>query len=189
MEIQNKGPEIESVRQAMELAWKDHHKTREQTWKTVQMVALLVAAIITLDYQYKNFMATFCGGILIILAAFTGLVIARHHRKVERRKFIHIFFCEEFLGLHRDDIIPSLFNNKMELKNKLVQNDVVEIQQDLKSKLIKDGAVGIPQEFKYLDIINPFRSYTALFIIRLHIAIIIFTLIFLIMRYYSLNKI
>ena len=35
-----------------------------------------------------------------------GLWVTKNHRVLERREFIHIMNCEEWLGLHQDRLIP-----------------------------------------------------------------------------------
>ena len=92
-------PSEESLLKAMELAWRDHHHARDQTWKTVQMVAVLGAGLLTIDLQYRNLVATALAAALVVLAAAVGVGITWNHRKLERRKFIHLMNCEELLGL------------------------------------------------------------------------------------------
>jgi len=91
----------------MELAWRDHHHARDQTWKAVQIVAVLGAGLVTVDAQFGNPVATDAAAILVVLVAFFGILISLHHRKLECRKFVHLMNCEEHLGLRRKDLIPS----------------------------------------------------------------------------------
>jgi hypothetical protein len=168
VEKQKKPPSEESIRKAMELAWRDHHHARDQTWKTVQIVAILGAGLLTIDFKYENFVATVCAAILVIIAAAFGALITWNHRKLERRKFIHLMNCEEVLGLHRDDLIPLHPGN-----------------DSIKSKdlLVQDSAVKVPEKFRLLDIVNPFKQNTALFILRMHLAIMIFAILIVALRH------
>jgi hypothetical protein len=163
-------PSEESIRKAMELAWKDHHHARDQTWKTIQIVSVLGAGLLTIDFQYKGFFPTLCAATLVIIAAWFGILITWNHRKLEKRKFIHLMNCEELLGLHRDDLIP-LHPGDSSIKEK--------------SKLVQASAVKVPDKFKILDAINPKKNNTALFILRMHIAIMLFAILIVILRYYN----
>ena len=59
-------PDNETVRLAMELAWRDHHHARDQTWKAVQMEAVLGAGLVTVDAQFGNTIATFAAATLVV---------------------------------------------------------------------------------------------------------------------------
>jgi hypothetical protein len=161
-------PDTESIREAMRLAWKDHHHARDQTWKGVQIVAVLVAGMITVDIQFANVWATVLAGVPVIVAAIFGYLITVNHRKLERRKFIHIMNCEERLGLHKDDIIPY---------------DPKDGSLDKKDPYIKNGAVSIPELYRPIEILNPIKQNTSLFIARIHWAMIAFSLIFIAFRW------
>lgn len=100
--------ESESIRLAMDQAWRDHHHARDQTWKAVQMEAVLAAGLVTVDAQFHNALATTAAGALVFLASIFGIWISLHHRKLEIRKFTHIMNCEEALGLHRPDLISNV---------------------------------------------------------------------------------
>jgi disulfide bond formation protein DsbB len=147
----------------MELAWRDHHHAREQTWKAIQIEAVLGAGLVTVAAQFKNNpYAIGAAAILVFFAAIFGMAISLHHRELERRKFAHILNCEEYLGLHRDDLIPVKKGLKIP-----VETDVAE--------------VGIPGKFSIWAVFNPLQKMnTAIFILRMHIAIACFALIFLI---------
>ena len=161
-------PSEENLRSAMALAWRDHHHARDQTWKALQMVAVLGAGLITVDIQYTNFLATLGAGVLVILAASFGIAITRRHRSLERRKFIHIMNCEDMLGLHRDDVIPLMDDQKG--------------KEDISDEIL-DGAVSIPNKFSVWNIFRFDKHNTSLFIMRLHLALILFSLLFIGARY------
>lgn len=157
-----KDPNDDSIRLAMDQAWRDHHHARDQTWKTVQIVAVLGAGLVTVDVQFGIPLATIGASILVVVTAIFGVMITVNHRKLERRKFIHIMNCEEKLGLHRDDLIP-----KVPLDGNLESKD----------ELIRDAAVAVPKKFHWRDIIDPRENNTSLFILRIHIAIILFAVL------------
>ena len=180
-EKDHKLPSEESIRKAMELAWNDHHHARDQTWKTIQIVAVLGAGLITVDFKFESIGATICAAILVVIAAGLGALITWNHRKLERRKFIHLMNCEELLGLHRNDLIPLHPDQKL-VGFKKSSGSPLPDDEDLIS-LIKDSEVKVPEKFKLLDIINPFKNNTALFILRMHVAIILFTVLIVLLRF------
>jgi len=165
---EKKLPSEEILMKTMELAWKDHHHARDQTWKTVQMVAVLGAGLLTIDLQYKSMLATTLSAVLVILSAVIGIGITWNHRKLERRKFIHLMNCEDLLGLHQDNIIPINRGNEW-IKDK--------------SDLVKDSAVSVPRKYNIFDIINPLKQNTSLFILRIHLAIMGYALLILFLRW------
>ena len=171
--------ESESVRKAMELAWRDHHHARDQTWKTIQVVAVIAGGLVALDYKYEESVPTLLAASLTIVSALFGILITWNHRKLERRKFIHIMNCEEYLGLHQSFLIPLHSNEKLVgMRDREKDNGKDKVLQ----KLIDDSAVKVPATFSYLHIINPFKNNTALFILRMHVAIILFSLLVLVLR-------
>jgi disulfide bond formation protein DsbB len=145
-----KEPEQESIRMAMDQAWRDHHHARDQTWRAVQIEAVLAAGMVGVDFQLENVGATIAAGILVIIAAIFGIMISLHHRKLEIRKFNHILNCEEALGLHQ----PNLIDN-----------------------------VSLPSPITFWDIFRFRKMNTALFILRMHFAIIVFAVIFVVVRW------
>jgi len=191
---EKKIPEQESIRKAMELAWKDHHHARDQTWKTLHLVAILGAGLITIDIQYNNFFTTLFSAFPLIFGAIFGMLVTWHHRKLERRKFIHIMNCEELLGLHRYNLIPL---DPEEINKFMDQQDINKLD-DFKQKYIKlqtgdkndrevyqkvkDSSVKVPKPFKMSDIFNFKEKSTALFILRIHMLLLIFAIIIVFYR-------
>jgi len=167
MERVDDKPTEESVRTAMDQAWRDHHHARDQTWRALQMEAVLGAGLVTVDVQFHDVVATTCAGILAVLAALSGFLISLHHRKLERRKFIHIINAEEWLGLHRDDLIPKKATHPGD---------------DKRSDIVKDAAVSAPERLRIREIVNPFRQNTAVFIMRMHLAIMAFAVLMIALR-------
>ncbi len=68
-------PEHESVRTALRLAWEDYRHAREQTWKTVRIVAILGAGLVTVDAQCHDAIATLLAG-FFLLAGVWGVLIS-----------------------------------------------------------------------------------------------------------------
>ena len=156
-------PDNESVRLVLELAWRDHHHARDQTWRALSMEALLGAGLVTVDAHFENATATIAAAALVVLAALFGILISLHHRALELRKFVHIINCEEYLGLRRKDLIPSCDDDPI-------------------------GGVERPQAFSFWAVFNPWHHSTAIFILRMHIAIIAFAIIMLTTRVYLAAK-
>jgi hypothetical protein len=142
-----KEADADSIRLAMDLAWRDHHHMREQTWKALQIEAVLVAGLVGVDWQIQNVYATIAAGLLVLLVAPFGIQITLRHRQGEIRKFTHITNCEEALGLHRDDLIPR-------------------------------AMARIPSPVRFIDAFRPSVSNTSVFILRMHIAIMLFSILY-----------
>lgn len=175
--IEHPTPSDDSLRKVMELAWQDHHHARDQTWKTVQIVAVLGAGLLTIDFQHKSLVFTTLAAFLVILAATVGIGITWHHRLLERRKLIHLMNCEERLGLHRDDILPLHPDDENYRE--------VPDEFDKKSRRVRDGAVKLPKPFTAVDVFNPLKHNTSLFVLRAHCSIIAFCVLIVIFRWLS----
>lgn len=152
-----KDPDSETVRLALQLAWQDLHHARDQTWRAVQIEAVLGAGLVTVDTQFRNPAATLATATLVIVAASFGVLISLHHRKLARRKFNHIDHFEEYLHLHRKDLIPSYTDDKI-------------------------GGVRPPENLSFWAVLNPRQQSTSIFILRMHIAIMVFAVIMLMHR-------
>jgi hypothetical protein len=147
--MKQKKADPESIRLAMELAWRDHHHMREQTWRALQIEAALAAGLVGIDWQIQNIYVTIATGILVVLASIYGVLITLHHRKGEIRKFIHIVNCEEALGLHSDDLLPP-------------------------------DTTKLPRALRFIDVLNPKVQNTSAFILRMHTAILIFAVLYIV---------
>jgi hypothetical protein len=79
--------------------WQDHFHTRNQTWKTLEIDATIVVALIGISWQLHNLVATSLVAALLILSAFFGVCITIHHRNVEVIKLTCIRDIEEKLGI------------------------------------------------------------------------------------------
>lgn len=174
-------PSEESLRHATELAWRDRRHARDQTWKALQIEAVIGAGLVTVDAQFKDVWATVFAAALVIVAAVFGIMISFNHRKHERRKLLHILNCEERLGLHQHNLIP-LASRMAEYRRLLAGQ--VEKQEDLDEAMaiVEDGAVVLPSKFSFWSVIHLGRHNTALFIVRMHIAVIFFAVLMIIFR-------
>lgn len=158
----NEKPDMQSVIAAMQDAWRDHQHARDQTWKTLNGVVFLTAGLVTVQYQFRDHWATSFAALLALVAGCFGLLITKHHREYERRKFTHIMRCEHLLGLRTVD-----------------ENDERLLSTDANAVLHwKDHAEKVPTPIEWIDIVKPGEQNTALFIMRMHAGFIIFTLIF-----------
>jgi hypothetical protein len=146
-----KQPDLESIRLAMDLSWRDHHHMREQTWRALQIEAALAAGLVGIDWQIQNIYVTIAAGILVVIASTFGVLITLHHRRGEIRKFTHIVNCEEALGLHHKDLLPP-------------------------------GTTAIPKPIRLIDAFNPWVQNTSAFILRMHIAVLVFAALYLVGR-------
>jgi hypothetical protein len=150
--MSEKKPSEEALRQQLQLEWQDHIQTRTQTWKTLEIEAGLVLALIGIDMKFDLLWVALILGILVILSCISGIAITIHHRNGQATKFTHIGALEAALGLHQ----RGLINN-----------------------------VHPPARFKWTDIFNPKQVNTPLFILRTHIAILLFALVYLGVRVYT----
>lgn len=144
-----KKPSEESIRIAMDQAWRDHHHARDQTWRALQIEAALAAGLVGVDVQIGNDTATIAAAVLVIIVSLFGVFISLRHRELELIKLMHITNCEDALGLHHKDLI----NN-----------------------------ITLPSKIKLWHSVAFWKMNTALFIVRMHIAIGIFAAFFIIFR-------
>src|SRR5947209_12268335 len=72
----------------LEIQWQDHFQTRTQTWKTLEISALLAVALVGIDWRIGNPLVTIVAASLLILVTQFGIQITLKHRKVEREKFL-----------------------------------------------------------------------------------------------------
>lgn len=99
----------ESIRNAMDQAWRDHQHTRDQTWKALHMGFLVIAGVVGANWQLQSQIVTVIGAAFVCLVALCGIQITLRHRNiVEVRKFGHILNCEQALGLHTDNLINDV---------------------------------------------------------------------------------
>ena len=163
-----KNVEKEDVRVAMRIEWEDHWHCRDQTWKTVASVISILAALVSAQLLLKNVFVTTIIGLLSFAASFFGALITIHHRNVERNKFSNIIRFEKFLGLVGDDLIPE---------------DLARIPRGLllkgENEFAKDDEPLRDQIFHVLCLVLNFRvSNTPLFILRIHIIFMLFSVLF-----------
>ena len=103
-----KTPDDYTLRQQLDLQWRDHIDIREQTWKALQMVALLFVGYIGSGLKVSDRLAIWVGGLTCMLAACFGIAVTVHHRKAQIEKFKFIHNLEEKLGLHGTDLLAGL---------------------------------------------------------------------------------
>jgi len=83
----------------MEMEWRDHFQTRAQTWRLLEIEALVAIALVGLDWRLGSTAATvLLASLLVVLAAF-GAQLTYHHRKAEVGKIMHVYNVEKALGI------------------------------------------------------------------------------------------
>ena len=92
-------PSEETLRKMLEIQWQDHFQTRMQTWKALEITALLAVAVVGIDWRTGDHFVTAVASLLLILVAQFGIMITLKHRKVERTKFELISSFEKQLGV------------------------------------------------------------------------------------------
>jgi hypothetical protein len=101
-------PSADTLRQQLDIQWRDHIQTREQTWKALQMVAVLFVGYVGSGLKVDKPWIIRAGGAVCILAASFGIAVTMHHRKVQSIKFKYIYRLEENLGLHCENLLGDI---------------------------------------------------------------------------------
>lgn len=113
--------DAETLRKALEIEWRDHFQTRAQTWRTLMVSALLVAALFLAALAFDSPWILTALGSFVGFVCLLGAAVAWHHRKAQARKFTHIDRIEEALGLHvpglLDDVHPPTPPKAADLAN------------------------------------------------------------------------
>jgi hypothetical protein len=120
----------------------------------------------------------------VVFSACFGIWITLNHRKLERRKFIHIMNCEEVLGLHRDDLIPLQPGALAEFGIS-VDAYAQRAASGRSAALAADAAVAVPRTLSLRDAFDLRVHNTAVFILRMHVAIMAFAAILIAARILS----
>jgi hypothetical protein len=130
----------------LELEWNDHFQTRAQTWRTLQIEAVIAAGLIGIDVRLESATATVGAAVLLVIATTFGALITLRHREVEQVKFKHIIEIERRLGL-------------------VGEGAVLE-------------GVRVPSPIRLVDAAQPRKSNTALFILRMHLTLMAFGILY-----------
>jgi hypothetical protein len=97
-----KSPSEETLIKLLDIQWQDHFQTRAQTWKTLEITALLAVALVGFDWRTNNTAATAAVAALLFLVAQFGVSVTLRHRSVEVAKFKKISELEAALGVGDD---------------------------------------------------------------------------------------
>jgi len=91
-------PSEETLRKMLEMQWQDHFQTRTQTWKALEISALVAVALVGVDWRLENRWVTIAVSGLLLLLALLGMQITLRHRTVEIRTFELVIAVERELG-------------------------------------------------------------------------------------------
>ena len=107
--MNSKDLSTENIIQLIQIQWQDHFQTRTQTWKSLEIAAILSIALIGMDWKLDSPIATIVASGLLFFVAFFGMLITiRHRNSVERTKFQIIGELGAKLGLNEPDLsIPD----------------------------------------------------------------------------------
>jgi hypothetical protein len=95
-----KKPSEASLLKLLDIQWQDHFQTRNQTWKALEIAALLAVALVGADWKINNQQVTMVVAFLLATVALFGMQITlRHRNRVEVMKFNIIKSVGEDLGL------------------------------------------------------------------------------------------
>ena len=92
-------PSEETLRKMIEMEWLDHFQTRAQTWKALEITAILAVALVGVDWRVGDPVVTIGAAILLLIVSQFGIQITKKHRTVERRAFRLIIGYEKELGI------------------------------------------------------------------------------------------
>jgi len=149
----------------LEIQWQDHFQTRTQTWKTLEISALLAVALVGIDWRIGNPLVTIVAASLLILVTQFGIQITLKHRKVEREKFLIIETVEKELEL--DEVRRKALQGEADRNNK------------------KGGGIDL---IYWKSIFHFKKSNTPLFILRMHFVIQLFAAGNLVIRLIGILK-
>lgn len=91
----------------IEIEWKDHFQTREQTWKALQVSCLIAVAVVGAQWDSDNALIRIITSLLLMAVAWFGMQITiRHRNSVEVKKFFIICLMEEKLKFHVQGGLP-----------------------------------------------------------------------------------
>lgn len=83
----------------LETEWQDHFQTRGQTWKALEIAALLSVAIVGIQWQAPLILVKIVSSILLIGVSLFGMQITfKHRNSVEVAKFTMISEIEKRLN-------------------------------------------------------------------------------------------
>ena len=92
----------------LEIQWNDHIQTRNQTWKALQISAVVALALIGLDWKVNHWALNIGTAILLFFVSFFGMQITiRHRNNVEVKKFQIINELERKLNLSAEHVLPG----------------------------------------------------------------------------------
>ncbi|MHB9037287.1 MAG: hypothetical protein ACYC64_11530 [Armatimonadota bacterium] len=164
-------PEPESLRLAMDEAWRVHQHTRDQTWKALQIEFALAVGVVGAAWQNKSLWVMVAVAIFVLIAALCGVQITlRHRNSVEVRKFHYIHDCEKKLGLPISGGVPST----------ITIWDAFRIWDVFLNVFRFHAVAALPPELA--ETAGSRDGNTALFILRMHLAIMAFAIFLLIYR-------
>ena len=144
--MNNTPPNEEALRVKLQLLWEDLFHLRNQTWRTLEMEAVLLIGLVITDLTLRNHYISCLLVAIVAMSVLSGATATLHHRKTQIRILRHINHIESALRIVGPDYIDN---------------------------------VVIPAEMVWLDVLNPKRSSTPLFILRMHASLLIFTLTYL----------
>jgi hypothetical protein len=100
MEKESRKASEEALLKVLDTQWQDHFQTRSQTWKALEVTALLAVALVGLDWQIgvkSRWVTIVAAGLLALMALFGMQITLRHRNEVEITKFKRITAIENEL--------------------------------------------------------------------------------------------
>ncbi|MCK6620838.1 MAG: hypothetical protein HUU32_10550 [Calditrichaceae bacterium] len=104
MRSNSEEPAAEALLKMLEIQWQDHFQTRTQTWRALEITAIIAVALVGLDWKVGNPLITIVSASLLIMVTQFGIQITLRHRKVEETKFRIIASVEKQLNIADTDV-------------------------------------------------------------------------------------
>jgi hypothetical protein len=105
MTMETKKPSEAALLKLFEIQWQDHFQTRSQTWKALEIAAIIAVALVGLDWQIDNPLVTSVVSFLLAAVALFGMQITiRHRNAVEIMKFNIINSVGKELGFGEAEV-------------------------------------------------------------------------------------
>jgi hypothetical protein len=89
----------EALLKQLDLQWQDHFQTRSQTWKALEVSALVAVALVGLEWQIGGQVTIVVACLLVLVALFGMQITLRHRNMVEITKFRRITAIEKQLKI------------------------------------------------------------------------------------------
>ncbi len=154
MKFQNPSPE--TLRKLIEIEWQDHFQTRWQTWKALEITVVLAVALVGLDWRFSN--------------------PADPGKPAATNSLVTILAGLMLMGVALFGFLITLrHRNKVEVPK-------FEAIAAFEKELGVDMELPLPKPIHWWNIFLIWQTNTPLFLLRMHFVIMLFALVYVILR-------